>query len=150
MKIRPGHNIIDEIMLFSRENEQEIRAEFDKMVQYYSTHHEDFINLLVDVKYDLKNKDHFSDILTNGIDKALDNVGSNNWVFNDNMLLTSLDKVNKQFRQIPDNVLLENPEVKIFFYDLADEPDKSGSRLILSRVITNWRNFTALWQSKNN
>ncbi len=60
------------------------------------------------------------------------------------------DKINKQIRKIPNDVLKNEDNAKVFFYDLSDEMDISGSKIVLSKLVLNWRNFESEFLAINN
>lgn len=150
MKLSNNSNILDQIIFFTKANEKLIRAEFDKMAEFYSNDREKFLDALLDVKHDIKNEDYLSDLITKNLEDKLKNFDSVGFSFNEEYLMTSLEKAYAQYRRVPMEILKHNDEIKILFYDLLEEPDKNGLRLIMSRLITNWRALQEYYSSKYN
>lgn len=132
---------IQDLIQFAKDNARQIRSEHDKMIRFYT----DNPDLLQDVAQRIKDEntddDYYSNLVNKEASGLINDPVNAKWKFDDNMLLDSIEKINKQIRKIPNEVLLESENAKIFFYDLMKEPDLSGSRIVLSRLILNWRNF---------
>ncbi len=150
MRLSSNDNILDQIIFFTKSNESLIRTEFDKMVKFYSANREKFLDTLLDVKYNINNEDYLSDLITKNLEDKLNNFDTVSFSFNEEYLMTSLDKAYAQYRKIPIDVLKKNQDIRILFYDLLEEPDKNGLRLVMSRIVTNWRALQEYYCSKYN
>ena len=84
------------------------------------------------------------------VNQILNNLSSSKFVFNEFMLLDSVEKIQRQILDTPQQVIKENNILKIFFYDLLDTPDISGSRIVLSKLKLDWRNFESEFYALSN
>lgn len=151
MEINLPKDPINEIIKFSIKNEKLIREEFKKMIEYFSNNMGDLLNVVNDIKNNINPIDYFSQKILDGAEQITNNLGGNEFIFCENLLLDSLEKINKQIKQLPEDVINHMEVVKIYFYDLSMEPDPiSGSHFILSVLKINWNKFNKMYMSINN
>lgn len=141
---------IQNLINFSKENVEAIRLEHAKMIKYYTDNPDELQDVMQKIKDDNLGDDYYSKIISAESDGIINDPVNTRWKFDENMLLDSLDKINKQIRKIPNEVLKENENAKVYFYDLADNVDPSGSKIVLSKLIINWRNFESEFFAINN
>lgn len=141
---------IQNLINFSKENEKFIRLEHAKMINYYTTNPDELQDLMQIIKNENTGDDYYSNIINHEASRLIDDPVNAKWKFDEDMLLDSIDKINKQIRKIPKEVLIGEENARVYFYDLNPIPDNTGSILVLSKLIINWRNFEAEFMALTN
>lgn len=135
-------DVIDRIVLVSSRNKSLIIEEFQKAADFYKKNDAKLIDDMLALQAIAQEKDDYhSDLIASKAEETLKNAGKNEFLFNEDFLFDTYDKIYKQIKSLPTNVLLDNPMIKVLFYDLTMLPQDSGSRISLSGIIINWREY---------
>lgn len=147
---KPLLNEIDMLILQSQRYEKDIRKEHVILVDYYTNNKSELLDEMIQLKNNLKVDDFLSADFEKRTDKILSNINNNKFIFRNEFLIDSYQKIFNQIDNTPKEVRQQEEVLKILFFTLADEPYRNGSRLIMLAMKIDWKQFITIYQTKLN
>jgi len=143
--------VVDQVIIFSQQFAAEIRREADGLAKYYNNNRSGLIDSMLEIKSVDDQDDYYTNYFQDAAGKVIENIGNNKFSFKDEYLIDSYDKILKQINKIPIAHRLENPVVKVFFYDLLESPaEDTNLKIILSSMSIQWVMSLDFYQRKLN